>query len=105
MVQDWETPLLTTMGDSVSREQLDHLEIYVAEGTQSTIQGERRQRELEKGVWHRPERGFGQFSRTILLPVNVDADKVEARFEQGVLFVTLPQSEAAKPRRISVKAA
>ncbi len=83
---------------------LDHLEIYVTEGNQLTIQGERRQRELDEGVWHKLERGFGQFSRTITLPVNVDADKVEARFEHGVLFVTLPKSEAAKPRRISVKA-
>jgi HSP20 family protein len=82
--------------------QLDHLEIYVTEGNQLTIQGERRQRQLDKVVWHRLERGFGQFSRTIMLPVTVDADKVEARFEHGVLFVTLPKSEAAKPRRISV---
>jgi HSP20 family protein len=82
--------------------QLDHLEIYVTEGNQLTIQGERRQRELDKVVWHRLERGFGQFSRTILLPVNVDADKVTALFEHGVLFVTLPKNEAAKPRRISV---
>jgi HSP20 family protein len=82
--------------------QLDHLEIYVTEGNQLTIQGERRQRELDKGVRYGQERGFGQFSRTIMLPVNVDADKVEARFEHGVLFVTLPKSEAAKPRRISV---
>jgi HSP20 family protein len=82
--------------------QLDHLEIYVTEETQLTIQGERRKPELGNGVWYRQERGFGQFSRTILLPVKVDADKVEARFEHGVLFVTLPKSEAAKPRRISV---
>jgi HSP20 family protein len=82
--------------------QLDHLEIYVTEGNQLTIQGQRRQRELDKGVWYGQERGFGQFSRTIVLPVNVDADKVEARFEHGVLFVTLPKNEAAKPRRISV---
>ena len=82
--------------------QLDHLEIYVTEENLLTIQGERRQRELDKGVWYGQERGFGQFSRTIVLPVIVDADKVEARFEDGVLFVTLPKSEAAKPRRISV---
>jgi HSP20 family protein len=82
--------------------QLDHLEIYVTEGNQLTIQGERRQRELDKGVWYGQERGFGQFGRTIMLPVNVDADKVEARFEHGVLLVTLPKSEAAKPRRIRV---
>ena len=82
--------------------QLDHLEIYVSEGNQLTIQGERLQRDLDKGVWFGQERGFGQFSRTIMLPVKVDADKVEARLEYGVLFVTLPKNEAAKPRRISV---
>jgi HSP20 family protein len=82
--------------------QLDHLEIYVTEGNQLTIQGERRPRELDKGVWYGQERGFGQFSRTIRLPVKVDADKVEARLEHGVLVVTLPKNEAAKPRRISV---
>src|SRR6478672_2598177 len=49
--------------------QLDHLGIYVTEGNQLTIQGERRQRELDKGVWCGQERGFGPFSRTILLPV------------------------------------
>ena len=48
--------------------QLDHLEIYVTEGNQLTIQGERRQRELDKGVRYGQERGFGQFSRTIMLP-------------------------------------
>lgn len=82
--------------------QLEQLEIYVTEGNQLTIQGERRQRELDKGDWFGQERGFGSFSRTIVLPVNVDADKVEACIEHGVLLVTLPKSEAAKPRRISV---
>ena len=82
--------------------QLDHLEIYVTDENQLTIQGERRKLELDKGVWCGQERGFGRFSRTILLPVKVDADKVEARFEHGVLFVTLPKNEAAKARRISV---
>jgi HSP20 family protein len=103
-------PLLNIWGDSdnvyaeaeLPGMQLDHLEIYVTEENQLTIQGERRQPELDTRVWYGQERGFGQFSRTIVLPVKVDADKVEARFEYGVLFVTLPKSEAAKPRRISV---
>lgn len=82
--------------------QLEQLEIYVTDENQLTIQGERRKVELANGVWYRQERGFGQFSRTIRLPVKVDADKVEARFELGVLLVTLPKNEAAKPRRISV---
>lgn len=83
--------------------QLNHLEIYVKEGNQLTIQGERPTAE-GTGTWHRRERGFGKFNRLITLPVPVDADKVEARFDQGVLHVTLPKSEQAKPRRIAVKA-
>jgi HSP20 family protein len=82
--------------------QLEDLEIYVTDENQLTIQGERRNLALDNGVWYGQERGFGQFSRTIMLPVKVDADRVEARLEDGVLLVTLPKSEAAKPRRISV---
>jgi len=82
---------------------LDQLEIYVREGNQLSIQGERQPCAPEKGVWHRQERGFGKFNRAIELPVAVDADKVEARFEHGVLHVKLPKSESAKPRRILVK--
>lgn len=82
---------------------LDALEIFVAEGNQLTIQGERNPAETT-GTWHRQERGFGKFSRTITLPAEVDADKVQARMEHGVLRITLPKSERARPRRITVKA-
>lgn len=82
---------------------LENLEIFVTEGDQLSIQGERATTETETGVWHRRERGFGKFSRVIALPVPVDPDKVEARFEHGVLHVTLPKSEKARPRRIAVK--
>ncbi len=81
----------------------DQLQIYVTAGNRLTVQGERQPDEHLKGVWHRRERGVGAFSRTVELPVPVDADKVEARFEHGVLRVTLPKSEQAKPRRITVK--
>jgi HSP20 family protein len=83
--------------------QQDQLQIFVSDGNQLTIQGERKPAEL-KGMWHRQERGFGKFSRVVTLPVPVDAGKVEAKLEQGVLHVTLPKSEEAKPRRITVKA-
>jgi len=97
-------------GDTVHAEaelpgmELANLELYVTEGNQLTIQGERQPAKPEKGVWHRQERGFGKFSRVVQLPVMVDADKVEAHFDNGVLHVTLPKSEAAKARRITVKA-
>lgn len=82
---------------------LDCLEIFVAQGSQLTIQGERKSTEVA-GTWHRQERGFGKFTRTIALPSEVNADKVEARMEQGILRVTLPKSEKARARRIAVKA-
>jgi len=85
--------------------QPDKLEVLVNEGNQLTIQGERKAPEIKNAVWHRQERPHGQFVRTITLPMLVDADKVEARFEQGVLKLTLPKSAAAKPRKINVKGA
>jgi HSP20 family protein len=83
---------------------LEQLEIYVTGGDQLSIQGERRGPQASTGTWHRQERGFGKFSRTVSLPVPVEADKVTGHFEQGVLLVTLPKSPAAKPKRITVKA-
>lgn len=80
------------------------LEVFVTEGNQLTLQGERSAPQIPGTVWHRQERGFGSFARVLTLPALVDADKVEAKYEQGVLRLTLPKSEAAKPRKIVVKA-
>jgi len=82
---------------------LTDLEIYVTGGNQLTIKGQRKQMPLEKGVWHREERTYGEFSRVLTLPYPVDADKVDARFDNGVLRITLPKHEAARPRKIAVK--
>ncbi len=79
------------------------LEIHVTGGNQLTIKGERKQQVPEEGVVHRQERGFGNFVRVLTLPFNVDAAKVDARFENGVLMVDLAKHEAAKPRKITVK--
>jgi HSP20 family protein len=82
---------------------LKGLEIYVTGGNQLTLKGERKVSVPEKGVWHRQERNYGSFSRTLTLPYNVDPDRVDARFENGVLLVKLPKHESARPRKISVK--
>jgi HSP20 family protein len=82
----------------------DKIEVFVNEGNQLTIQGERTVPQPANAVWHRQERGFGQFMRQVTLPALVDAEKVEAKYEYGVLYLTLPKSEAAKPRKIAVKA-
>src|SRR4051794_2763670 len=82
---------------------LKDLEIYVTGGNQLTLKGERKPGAPEKGLWHRQERTFGKFTRSLTLPFNVDADKVDARFENGVLLVKLPKHESARPRKIAVK--
>jgi len=58
--------------------------------------------DLEKN-YHRQERSFGPFRRSIMLPFQVEADKVEASYEKGVLQLTLPRAEAEKPRKIAIK--
>jgi HSP20 family protein len=82
---------------------LKDLEIYVTGQDQLTLKGERKAPTLEKSLQHRQERGFGTFPRTLTLPMAVDANKVEARLENGVLKVRLPKSEAAKPHKIEIK--
>jgi len=81
----------------------EQLAVTVTQGNQLTIEGERSSPNL-KGTWRQQERGFGKFSRVVELPSAVDADKVEAHFEQGVLALQLPRAAAAKPRRIAIQA-
>jgi HSP20 family protein len=82
---------------------LADLEIFVTGSNQLTIKGDRKSAVPEKGVRHRQERGFGNFVRVLALPFAVDAEKVEAKFENGVLQVKLAKHESAKPRKIHVK--
>jgi HSP20 family protein len=56
-----------------------------------------------KFEYQRRERGTGEFSRTVVLPDKVEAERVEASLAGGVLTVRLPKSEAAKPKQIHVK--
>ncbi len=82
----------------------EDLEISV-KGKQVSLQGQRKSPQLPEGVrFHRRERSQAGFSRLIGLPAEVDADKVEARLENGVLRVVLPKAEVAKPRKIAVSA-
>lgn len=83
---------------------LNDLEIYVNAGNQLSIKGERKRPSMEKATWHRQECGSGKFSRVFDLPAEVTPDQVRAEFKDGVLTVTMPKSEAVKPRRIEVKA-
>ena len=82
---------------------LNDLEIYVTGENQLSIKGERKHPEMELGTWHRQERGYGSFSRLVELPGAVDSEQVGAEFANGVLTITLPKKEEAKPRRVEVK--
>jgi len=69
-----------------------------------TIKGETKdEQETKEENYHLRERRFGSFVRSIALPNSVDADKIEAVNEHGVLTLTLPKAEAVKPKRIEVK--
>jgi HSP20 family protein len=69
-----------------------------------TLEGARRPAE-EQGVnWQRRERTYGTFSRAVQLPFRVDPDKVQARFNNGVLEVELERLEADRPKKIEIRA-
>ncbi|HEY7027963.1 MAG TPA: Hsp20/alpha crystallin family protein [Gemmatimonadales bacterium] len=73
------------------------------ENSTLTLRGEKKQVAEEKTERvHRYERSYGSFERSFSLPNTVDAEKVAASFENGVLTITLPKAEKAKPREIAV---
>jgi HSP20 family protein len=81
----------------------DGVTVSFEDGT-LTITGKREFNEEEGGeTWHRIERGFGSFARSIRLPRTADPDRIDASYDKGVLTVLVPKSEAAKPRTIEVK--
>ncbi len=82
----------------VKSEQLD---ISVA-GGELSVKIERPESGPEGAIYHRRERPVGSFARAVRLPIEVDADKVQAQLHDGVLTITLPKAASAKPRKINV---
>ena len=80
----------------------EEIEISLHDGV-LTLAGERKQEKHEDTEIHRSERFVGRFQRTLTLPAAVDAEKVKATYQDGVLTVTLPKAEAVKPKQIQVK--
>ena len=83
----------------------EDVKISVVESTVTLTVSRPLEEEAPGKTFHRRERTGGAVTRTLQLPFRVDADKVEARIQKGVLQVRLPRSEADKPRSISVKSA
>ena len=83
--------------------QPEDVDISVSDGV-LTIKGETKSEEKSDGEnYHRREIRYGAFSRVIALPAEVDDAKAEAEFQDGVLTVTLPKAEEARPKQIKVK--
>ncbi len=81
----------------------DDIEINVSADT-LTLSGERQPEDLGEDVrYHRRERDYGKFSRSIQLPFMVDTNKVDANFTDGILRIALNRAEADKPKKIAVK--
>ncbi|MBW1859224.1 MAG: Hsp20/alpha crystallin family protein [Deltaproteobacteria bacterium] len=79
------------------------INITVSDGM-LTIKGEKKHEKKEENErYHRVETRYGTFSRTLRLPTEVKADRVDATYKDGVLNITLPKSEAVEPKKIEIK--
>ena len=119
---EWELPAMRTLGDftptldfaenkdafvvKAEIPGMDPQDITVAlENQMLTLKGEKRLEKEEKDEhYHRMERTYGTFARTVRLPIAVDGSKVTAAFKNGLLTVTLPKAPGAKGSTIPVKA-
>ena len=109
-LRDWPRINLREDDDHIYVEALlpgvdpDKLDMNILGNTLS-LAGERAVADSDKNgrTWHRRERGTGKFLRTIELPVEIAAEQVKAEYKNGLLLVTLPKVEEAKPKRISIK--
>ena len=80
----------------------DDVEIRVEDNT-LYLKGERKfEREVKEENLHRVERSYGTFSRSFSLPSSIDSDKVKAEYQNGVLTLTMPKREEAKPKMIKI---
>lgn len=83
---------------------LDKKDVHITlENQVLTIAGERTfEKEVKDETCHRIERSYGTFSRSFTLPANLQTDKVDAKFDKGVLTIQVPKAEESKPRKISI---
>ena len=85
----------------LKREEID----ITVDGSTLTISGEKRKdNETKEDGYYCAERFYGKFRRSVDLPSSVDTSKVEAKYKDGVLEITVPKSEAARPKQIKVQA-
>ncbi|MCG3180192.1 MAG: Spore protein SP21 [Phycisphaerae bacterium] len=81
---------------------LSALDLSITDDT-LVIKGSKPAPEAARESYHRRERGSGDFSRTVVLPDSVNAEKIKAQLAHGILRIELPKSEASRPRKIDVQ--
>jgi len=98
-----ETPEAIVVTAEVPGVEAKDIEISLMGGT-LYLKGKKAEEKEEKGkTWHRVERSYGAFTRAISLPTAVNAERIEAKSKEGVLTITLPKKEEAKPKLIQIK--
>jgi HSP20 family protein len=102
-VDIWETENELVLKADLPDMKMEEIDIRLENGTLA-LKGERKfENEEKKKGFHRVERSYGSFARYFTLPDTVEADKVHAEYKNGVLTVTLPKKEVAKPRQVKVQ--
>ncbi len=98
--EDAETFKVHAIAPGLDKEKLD---VSVL-GNQLTISGEKKKidKDIKAEQWHRRERAEGRFIRTIELPSDIDEEKVEATYKNGILEIVLPKAEDARPKKVNV---
>jgi len=101
LYEDKDTLYLEALAPGVDPATLD---LKVVDNTLSIV-GEKRRvaGDVKPEAFHRSERATGKFVRHLQLPVEVDEDKIRADYKDGLLIVTLPKAEKAKPKQIAVQ--
>jgi HSP20 family protein len=99
-----ETDNALTLKADLPDMKFEDIDVRLENGT-ITLKGERNfeQEKANGGGWHRVERSYGTFERVFSLPETVDPEGVKAEYKNGVLTVTLPKKEIAKPRQVKVQ--
>src|SRR6266852_5455352 len=100
-IRETENALIVTA--DVPDVKFEDIDVRMENGT-LTLRGERKfEQDRKKGGWHRVERSYGKFERVFALPDTVNPEGVKAEYKNGVLTVTLPKKEIAKPRQVKVQ--
>lgn len=102
-VDIFETAEAIVLKAEVAGVEKEQITVEVHGGT-LTLRGEKRDpRPVKEEDYHRMERSWGTFHRSFSLPTEVDASKIRAKYRDGVLEVTIPKSEAARPSKVRVE--